>query len=102
MSPFYLIAEIFPDPNKLSEAKAAFAELVEETRKEPGCLLYELVAEEGTDCWVMIEKFESKAAWDSHMLQPHVLKMNELSQVFTRAKTNLRFFTSVEAEVKQG
>lgn len=101
MSPYYLIAEIYPDPNKLSQAKAAFEELIEATRLEPGCLLYELVAEVGSDTWIMIEKFESKNAWNSHMAQPHVLKMNELSESFTRAKTKLRFFTSVEAEVSQ-
>lgn len=101
MTPFYLIAEIYPDPNKLPEAKAAFEELIQATRREPGCLLYELVAEEGSNTWLMIEKFESKQAWDSHMLEEHVQKMDAISESFTREKTKLRFFTPLEDPVQQ-
>lgn len=95
MSPLYLIAEIYPDPEKLSEAKSAFEELIAATREEKGCLLYDLVIEDGNECWLMLEKWESRSAWDLHMNSHHVIAMNAVSPEFTTQPTRLRFLESL-------
>lgn len=94
MRPLYLIAEIYPDPEKLSEAKKAFEELIAATQKEKGCLLYDLVIEEGNACWMMLEKWETRSAWDEHMKTNHVIAMNAASPKFTSQPTRLRFLES--------
>jgi quinol monooxygenase YgiN len=101
MKPLYLIAEIFPHPEKLPEARAAFQELIAATKKEPGCMLYDLVAGENLDTWLMIEKWESRQAWDSHMLEPHVAHITAIEAQITRAPTKLNFYDPLEIPVQQ-
>jgi quinol monooxygenase YgiN len=101
MKPLYLIAEIFPHPDKLLEARAAFAELIAATKKEQGCLLYDLVTEGTSETWLMIEKWESRQAWDAHMLEPHVVHINSIESEITRAPTKLNFYNPLELPVQQ-
>lgn len=91
MIPLYLIAEIHPDSSKIEEARSAYLALIAETLKEPGCLLYDLVAEEDSSTWIMLEKWESKAAWNLHMETEHVKRINENSAAFSTKDTKLRF-----------
>lgn len=95
MNPLYLIAEIHPNPEKLVEAKQAFEKLMDATLQEPGCLLYDLVVEENSDTWLMLEKWASVEAWNLHMETPHVKAINELSPSISRAATVLRFMNPV-------
>ena len=101
MKPLYLIAEISPHPEKLSEARAAYADLIAATKKESGCIYYDLVADESSDKWLMIEKWESKQAWDAHMLAPHVAHINDMEAEITRAPTKLNFYNPLELPVQQ-
>jgi len=95
LNPLYLIAEIHPDQSKLEQAKAAYQALIADTLKEPGCLLYDLVVEEGSSMWVMLEKWESVEAWNSHMETEHVKLINSISSQFTAKETKLRFLKTV-------
>jgi len=97
LNPLYLIAEIHPHPEKLVEAKQAFDELMVATLQEPGCLLYDLVVEENSDTWIMLEKWASVEAWDLHMETAHVKSMNDLAPSISRTATILRFFSPVGA-----
>lgn len=95
MTPLYLLAEIFPAQDKLEEAKQVFEELIAKTLLEPGCLLYDLVIEEGKDHWIMVEKWESEEAWKAHMNTDHV-RQNQIDTHRIAAKqTHLRFLTPV-------
>ena len=96
MNPLYLIAEIHPNPEKLSEAKLAFDELIAGTKSEPGCLLYDLVIEDKSDTWIMLEKWESVEAWNLHIETGHVKKMQRISPAFTSQDTLLRFLKPVQ------
>ena len=95
MNPLYLIAEIHPDQSKLEQARAAYNALIAETLKEPGCLLYDLVSEEDSAMWIMLEKWQSVEAWNSHMETEHVKHINSISHEFTARETKLRFLRSV-------
>lgn len=91
MRPLYLIAEIYPKPEKADAARILFETLVEKTLAEAGCLLYDLVLEEGSDHWLMLEKWESNAAWELHMTSAHVNEANKLAESLLRRPTKLRF-----------
>jgi quinol monooxygenase YgiN len=95
MKPLYLIAEIYPHPDKLDVAHGLFRTLVENTLTEPGCLLYDLVVEEDADHWLMLEKWESKAAWENHMTTKHVLEANRHAEKVIRDRTKLRFLSGL-------
>jgi quinol monooxygenase YgiN len=79
-SPLYLIATIYPAPEHFEFLKAEFNKLITEAYKEPGCEMYDLVADEGEDTWVMMEKWSSKPHWDDHMLTSHVKHINSIDK----------------------
>jgi len=69
-------------PRKHRDAWLAMAsELAEASRKEPGCLAYEVVdvgqdADTGADAFVMIELFVSEQAFESHKATPHFKRLS--------------------------
>jgi len=91
----YLRADIYPDLSKRDEVEAAYAELITASLSEAGCLLYDLVvSEENPSVWHMFEKWESKSAWDEHMLTEHVARIQKLEPQLIVAPTKLNFYTS--------
>jgi quinol monooxygenase YgiN len=58
--PLYLIPTIYPEPEHFEFLKAEFNKLIIEAYKEAGCEIYDLVAGEGEDTWVMMETWSSK------------------------------------------
>jgi quinol monooxygenase YgiN len=56
-----------------TKLEGVLSALIEPTRREPGCLFYELYRRTGdpTD-FVFVEEWESDAALDAHMETPHV------------------------------
>jgi quinol monooxygenase YgiN len=100
MTPLYLIAEIYPHPEKLVEARETFDNLIAKTLQEPGCLLYDLVIEQGRDHWLMLEKWASKEAWEHHMETEHVKHINEVGSRLTSKPTVLRFLHPVTEKVQ--
>jgi quinol monooxygenase YgiN len=96
MTYLYLVADIYPNLEKRSEALAAYQELIEHSLAEPGCLLYDLVEDENnSNVWHMLEKWESKEVWDKHMESDHVLKMQGIEPEITAKPTVLHFLTEV-------
>jgi len=95
MKPLYIIAEIYPHPDHLRVAHELFSALVRETLREPGCLLYDLVIEDGSKDWLMLEKWESKVAWEKHMKTKHVQEANKRAESVTIANTKLRFLSGL-------
>ena len=62
-------------PGRERDLEAQLRGLLEPTRKEPGCLAYELHADpENPGKFMFYEKFESQAALDSHLASPHFQK----------------------------
>ncbi|AOR80552.1 putative quinol monooxygenase [Novosphingobium resinovorum] len=55
--------------------------LVTETRKEPGCIRYDLFADEAGR-WTVIEVWRDMAASDSHLAQPLVVELMPLLEGF--------------------
>ena len=69
----FVIATLSLEPGTADAFVAATRNLLQETRKEPGCLSYDLNADV-TDATklVFVERWESRAALDAHFRTPHI------------------------------
>ena len=68
-----IIAKIEAKPEKLDEVKSAVLKLIEPTRKEQGCIQYDLHQEnEKAEVFIFVENWENQALWDAHMQSEHL------------------------------
>ena len=87
----YLVATLTIQPGCLDELLEAAMPCIEGTRKEPGCISYDLhqsLTEENT--LVFVERWENRAALDGHFTAPHFLTWREAGG---------KFFTSRKIEI---
>jgi quinol monooxygenase YgiN len=86
-----VVATFQAKPGKENELRAALIGLVGPTRKEAGCLSYDLHASpEDPAKFLFHENWTGKAALDEHMQTPHIQKLlprvNELCVAFPKIK----------------
>lgn len=63
------------DPAKREEAIAAASEMMDATRKEPGCISYAMSADvQDSGVFHVFEEWESQEALDQHFQAPHMAK----------------------------
>jgi len=75
-----IIARPTVDPDKLDNIKQAMLELVENTRKEEGCLRYELHQDNNQpNKLTFLETWESYELWQKHMDGEAVRKFRQRS-----------------------
>ncbi|MBL8038683.1 MAG: antibiotic biosynthesis monooxygenase [Nitrospira sp.] len=69
-----VIAHAKAQPNHVAQVRDILTALVDATRKEPGCLSYELLQNHAdpTD-FVFVERWASAAAEQAHFVTPHLL-----------------------------
>ena len=67
-----VIARVKARPGKVNELLSVLSSLVEPTRKEPGCLSYELLQnnEDPTE-FTLIEEWQNNTALESHFATKH-------------------------------
>jgi quinol monooxygenase YgiN len=69
----HVVATFVAAPGKEGELEGALAALVEPTRKEDGCLRYDLFrALDGSGDFVFVEEWESVETLDAHGRSAHV------------------------------
>lgn len=89
--PLFLVVTIKPRLDRMAEAEAQLQSMRQHTLQEPGCVFMHLVQPQGDpDTLVMLEMFRSRAAWDSHMLQPYNTEGNEILKDLLREPSDLR------------
>ena len=89
--PLFLVVTIRPRQDRLAEAEAQLQSMRRDTLAEPGCVFMHLTQpQDDPDVWVMLEMFESRAAWDEHMRQPHVTEGNKALEDLLRQPSELR------------
>ena len=75
MSQLNIVATIIVNPEFQDDVQPIFKKLVEGSRKEPGCIRYELNQSIDNPCiYVVIESWQSKQAIDFHNAQPHFVE----------------------------
>ena len=68
-----VIARLVSKPDKVEEMKAILVALVEPVLKETGCRQYQLLQNNADPAdFSFVEEWESAAALDAHMGQPHL------------------------------
>ena len=87
-----VIARVQARPGKTNELLSVLSSLVEPTRKEPGCLSYELLQnnEDPTD-FTLIEEWQSNTALESHFATKH----------FKDALTKLPNLVAAEPDIRR-
>lgn len=70
-----LVAEIVAEPSAANQLNPLLEQLVGQTRKEYGCISYELYQESETH-FLMFEEWIDQAALDKHMASAHFAEFN--------------------------
>ena len=72
-NPLRVVARIKALPHRVSEVRSILTELIEPTRKEAGCVTYELLQNKSdpTD-FTFVEEWESDTALDAHAVSDHI------------------------------
>ena len=74
--PFALLVTIKAKAGKEKDVEEAFAPCIAATKKEAGCLAYELNRDpDEPTTYLMYEKFKSVSALDDHLKQDHTRKL---------------------------
>ena len=68
-----VVARIIARPDHVDVVRSYLTELLEPTRKEPGCVSYELLhnRSDPTD-FTFVEEWESDGALEAHLNTPHI------------------------------
>ena len=89
--PLFLVVTIKPRLDRLEEAEAQLQSMRRNSLAEPGCVFMHLVQPlDDPESWMMLEMFESRAAWDEHMRQPYNTEGNVILEDLLRAPSELR------------
>lgn len=68
-----VIARLPAKADKIEELKAILLSIIEPTRKEAGCISYELLQNSSDSAdFTFVETWDSAAALDAHMKSPHL------------------------------
>jgi quinol monooxygenase YgiN len=73
MKPLTLVATLQARPGKEWDLRAALFRLVAPTRKEPGCLTFDLhQSPDGPGRFLLYENWDGQEALDAHLQSPHI------------------------------
>lgn len=76
----YVVATLTIKPGSLEALRAPAAACVAETRKEKGCISYELFASlDDPEKLVFVERWESREDLTAHSEQPHLVEWRDAS-----------------------
>jgi len=79
----YLIATLKIKPGSLPAIEQAVAPCIEATRKEKGCISYDLFqSTTDPETLTFVERWENQAAVDAHFKEPHLIAWREAGEQF--------------------
>jgi quinol monooxygenase YgiN len=88
-----VVAHLIALPGHQEALKSVLTGLVEPTRQEDGCLLYELLQnqEDPTD-FVFVEEWESEALINAHLDSPHINEAEAKLEGLLAAPPDIRLY----------
>ena len=91
-----VVARVVARPGKEEELRALLRGLIEPTRREPGCVTYELLQNkaEPTD-FTFVEEWNSEADLDAHLQSPHLRNARLRLPDLAAADPDIRRYTVV-------
>jgi quinol monooxygenase YgiN len=91
-----VVARKFVNEGKVEEVIGFYEQLVEASRKEDGCIKYELYQdEEDPRVLAVIEEWESKEALNNHMRTEHFIKLVPMIAELTAKKVDKNIYNKV-------
>lgn len=97
--PLRVVARIKAKPGKVGEVRALLVGLVEPSRKESGCITYELLqnSEDPTD-FTFVEEWESAAAFANHAASDHIKAIGPKLQPVVVDAPDIRTYLAVRED----
>lgn len=91
-----VVARIQAKPDHVDRVRECLLELIEPTRREAGCIVYELLQnrDDPTD-FTFIEEWASDAALDAHAVSEHLRDVREKLTGLTVTKPDIRKYDLV-------
>jgi quinol monooxygenase YgiN len=91
-----VVARIVALPDKIELLKAVLLQLIEPTRKENGCIQYELMQNQAdpTD-FTFVEKWTSKEALEAHLASEHIQNAIAKIEGLVAANPDIRVYDRV-------
>lgn len=91
-----VVARVVARPGKVEELRALLHGLIEPTRREPGCVTYELLQNvaDPTD-FTFVEEWSSEADLDAHLQSPHLRDASVKLPNLAVADPDIRRYTVV-------
>jgi quinol monooxygenase YgiN len=88
-----IVADLFFKPEMAAQAKQIMAQIVAPSRKDVGCLYYNLFQDNSSaNCVTLIESWASKTDWEAHSKTKHITEaLAKLEPCFSEPP-NARFF----------
>jgi quinol monooxygenase YgiN len=88
-----VVARIVALPDKVEELKSVLIGLIEPTRKEEGCITYELLHNQAdpTD-FTFVEEWESQALLDTHLASTHIQEAVSQLNNLVAAEPDIRVY----------
>ena len=95
--PLRVVARIKAKPDKIDEVRELLSALVEQTRKESGCITYDLLQNRNdpTD-FTFVEEWASDSALDSHSISDHIKALAPKLQPIVTEPPDIRIYSLVE------
>ncbi|MBP2034035.1 quinol monooxygenase YgiN [Clostridium algifaecis] len=91
-----VVARNFAQQDKLNEIIELYKELVELTRKEKGCIKYELYQDENNpSVLTMIEEWENKKALEDHFKAEHFVRIVPKVKKYMLKETDLNIYNKL-------
>src|SRR5688572_17004649 len=86
-----VVAHLIAKPDKIHETQAALTAVIEPTRAEDGCLLYELM-QNGADPtdFTFVEEWSTEAALDAHLESAHLQALRSKAADLLAAPPDIR------------
>jgi quinol monooxygenase YgiN len=96
MTTLRVVAHLRAKPDKVEETKQALLELVEPTRAESGCLIYELLQNDAdpTD-FTFVEEWSGNDSLDAHLLTAHIQQVVARADELFAAPPDIRRYTLI-------
>ena len=94
MSAIRVVAHLRARPDKVEETRQALTGLVEPTRAEPGCIVYELLQnnDDPTD-FTFVEEWSGDQALDLHLQTDHIKDVVAKAEELLATPPDIRRYT---------
>lgn len=88
-----VVAHVVALPDKVEDVKSVLLSIIEPTRQEDGCIVYELLQnqEDPTD-FTFVEKWESQELLNAHLTSVHIAEALSQLKGLVAAEPDIRLY----------